>query len=160
MSEAVDLRQKADTCLRLADVASSARANELFKRLAEEYRAKADALETPTLSPPLAPPPIKEMRIQDAQVEDMPVLPAATLAPSEAVHEPVDVELVSDVNAPEEYRHDNGSYPAQEPASYPADDVDSPCLAPMPDVAQSPSVSPHANSALWLAELQALRNRL
>lgn len=126
MSETADLRRKAETCIRLAEAASSARANELFKRMADEYRAQADELERPVASPPLAPP------VLNAETDSITVWAA-----SEPAHE---VE-------------DTGSEPAHE-----VEDTGSPCLAPMPEM--TVPQAPHANSAQWLAELQALRNRL
>jgi hypothetical protein len=162
MSDTADLRQKADTCLRLADVASSARANELFKRLAEEYRAQAAALEGAMASPPLAPPAVEE----EMQVEDTPVASEASLVP---IDELVDVEMVADQvalhhNAPDDHHIAAHNYPEEEPLEM----MVSPCQAPMPQASMSQasmpemaaSLTPQVNSAQWLAELQALRNRL
>lgn len=132
MSDAADLRQKASTCIRLAEAASSARANELFKRLAEEYRAKAAALETPIASPSIAPPAFGETPVASILSD----APHAAAAAVEINHAAAVVAAVDHIET----------------------DSISPCLAPMPDV--SPLQAPQANSAQWLAELQALRARL
>lgn len=134
MSETADLRQKADTCIRLAAAATSARANELFKRLADEYRAQADALEMPVASPPLSPPADDEAGI--------------AVVASPAVAEIAEVEIAPPVAA------DN--------AGMGDDTAAAPCLAPeiTPVLTPMPPAIAPASSAQWLAELQALRARL
>lgn len=152
MIDAADLLHKAETCIRLAETASSIRTQGLFQRLADEYRMQAGVVTAPSAD--AMPGPSATGMPEPEKPE--PVAPELAAMDAPEVSEPSEAAELSAPAAP-----DSASMEAAEPA--PPEAIEPPEAVELrhgQTSLASPPLAPSAASEQWLAEFRALRARL